>query len=334
MRLIIKRIVVRVTEREIEHILHRHFQEVRPHVRAIKLIFTGLSLQGVDPKAGELTKNQFQRFVKEIGVLPVEAPSEMQKAAGAKLISFGEAGLIFQRSNVMSMRSRSLPAGRDGTENTIDIEIDGVDALIESDGDDDRADFMMLHEFVASLIRLAWVCYPKRQGIGERLTSLLCRAVLPVMQHIIHFVDPMEEILRSKRVQIITAHYIDELRKAFLWYAKKDQSVVGSSGQGLQMVSYSELILMLKEGKLLSERLTLTQVGILFNRVNVQASEAGEDDDTQQLNFNEFVGLGARLCDAMIPESLRGGEPFEHTWQAWLHTKFVPVFRRVRAGKT
>ena len=51
------------------------------------------------------------------------------------------------------------------------------------------------------------------------------------------------------------------------------------------------------------------------------------------LNAALLRQLVARCCDAKIPESCRFGEPFEYTWQAWLQTQFVPVFRRVLKGK-
>ena len=38
---------------------------------------------------------------------------------------------------------------------------------------------MAIKEFVAALVRLAWACLPKRNGIGERLTTLMEHMIYP-----------------------------------------------------------------------------------------------------------------------------------------------------------
>ena len=38
-------------------------------------------------------------------------------------------------------------------------------------------------------------------GIGKRLETLITRAIVPGMQHILSAVDPMDVVLKSKRVQ-------------------------------------------------------------------------------------------------------------------------------------
>ena len=43
----------------------------------------------------------------------------------------------------------------------------------------------------------------------------------------------------------------------------------------------------------------------------------------------EFLSLITRICDIKIPEASRGGEPFEHTLQAWLQLVFIPTYKRI-----
>ena len=85
-------------------------------------------------------------------------------------------------------------------------------------------------------------------GIGKRLETLITRAVIPGMQHILSAVDPMEVVLKSKRVQAITNHYEVEIRKVFERFARLDKSLEGRgvNNQGLDTISYSEFIAMLK----------------------------------------------------------------------------------------
>ena len=64
--------------------------------------------------------------------------------------------------------------------------------------------------------------------------------------------------------------------------------------------------------------------------VNNQAADDGEkDDDGDELSFSEFKTLLCRMANAKIPASLRGGEPFEYTWQAFLQLVFLPKVRAV-----
>ena len=68
------------------------------------------------------------------------------------------------------------------------------------------------------------------------------------MQHILSAVDPMEVVLKSKRVQAITNHYEVEIRKVFERFARLDKSLEGRgvNNKGLDTISYSEFIAMLK----------------------------------------------------------------------------------------
>ncbi len=41
----------------------------------------------------------------------------------------------------------------------------------------------------------------------------------------------------------------------------------------------------------------------------------------------------AFVADAKVPESKRGGEPFEYTLHAWLQVVFLPTYKRLLKEK-
>ena len=196
------------------------------------------------------------------------------------------------------------------------------------DGDGGNASMVLL-EFVHALIRMGWECYPDPStGIGTRLNKLLERAVLPGSAHLIESSDPMEAEMRSKRVQAITEYYSNDLYEVYKPFAAADASLVGQTKA--ETLSFPELVFMMKQGGMLDANLTVAQMTALFAQVNAQASDDGEkDDDNEELNFSEFKSLVCRIANAKIPESTRGGEPFEYTWQSFLAIIFLPKFRSI-----
>jgi len=74
-----------------------------PHVRAIRRLFLGWSRQGlVGQKArpNELSRQQFMRFTKEVGL--VQGGGSMCKRSGAKPLGANDVDRIFQRANIDS----------------------------------------------------------------------------------------------------------------------------------------------------------------------------------------------------------------------------------------
>ena len=59
----------------------------------------------------------------------------------------------------------------------------------------------------------------------------------------------------------------------------------------------------------------------------------GVDDDADELVYEEFIMCLAMICDAKVPHSVRGGEPFEFTLQAWLQLRFLPTYKRLLKDK-
>ena len=313
-----------------------------PVVRKLKKVFVGASLQGVGQLvAGELSQNQFLRFCKEVGLVSDNSP--MAKQSGARLLASSTVDLLYRRVNMTEVHKTERHRDRTATAvSEADIRAamasldDELPAECEGDAGDDEGDggagAMVLHEFVAALVRLAWDCYGEPGvGIGARLDVLLSRSIWPGCAALLDHVDPMDEVVRSRRVCAVTEYYLDHLKRIFLWYACQDKSVLGQANAGLENISFAELVLFVNDFELL-ESLSMAQVTEKFAYVNAQSAETGEDDDAQQLSLHEFIQLLARFCDIIIPEAKRFGEPFEYTWQAWLATKIVPTFRAVKKG--
>lgn len=202
------------------------------------------------------------------------------------------------------------------------------DVKAETDDDGGKASMVQI-EFIHALIRLAWECYPTANtGIGARLNALLERAVLPGSSHLTESSDPMEAELSSKRVQAITSYYNDDLKTVFRTFAVSDQ---GIAGQGhLETMSFAELVFMVKQSELIDGNLTVAGLTSIFAQVNNQAADDGvKDDDGDELSFPEFKNCICRIANAKIPVSNRGGEPFEHTWHAFLQILFLPRMKAV-----
>ena len=101
----------------------------------------------------------------------------------------------------------------------------------------------------------------------------------------------------------------------------------------LDSLDMDELTYMMKEGDMIDDQLTVLKLGFIFTEVNSGAEEEGVDDDADELVYDEFLGVLAMICDAKVPESTRGGEPFEYTLHAWLQLRFLPVYKRLLKEK-
>ena len=77
---------------------------------------------------------------------------------------------------------------------------------------------------------------------------------------------------------VLLRHYNTELHRIFKLYAAADQTSTEALA-ALDTMNLPELLFMLKEGGLIDDKLTVSQVGHIFTQVNA-ASEDAEDGDT------------------------------------------------------
>ena len=138
--------------------------------------------------------------------------------------------------------------------------------------------------------------------------------------------------LARARVLAILEHWEKELHEIFKCYAAADME--GDALSTTDSVNLAELMFMVKEGKLLDDRLSGAKVQQIFTQVNAAEAEEEEgDDDESELVYDEWALCVARICDAKIPEEARGGNPFEYTLQAWLDLVFVPTYKQLLKDK-
>lgn len=102
---------------------------------------------------------------------------------------------------------------------------------------------------------------------------------------------------KSPRVLAIFKAHEAQLRHIFHTYAQADKSLKpkqpGSKqkqGKGADnSINLRELLVMVKEGGLLDEELTVHNVTSIFNFVNSLSEEEGEDDQAMELDFDEML---------------------------------------------
>ena len=115
----------------------------------------------------------------------------------------------------------------------------------------------------------------------------------------------------------------------FEMYAPRDvQSIDGKSK--LHLINLGELLEMMREGHMIDEELTATKVISVFSEVNYKFSEGGDDDESQELVYEEFLELLTHVCDLKVPAATREGVEFEETFQSWLQLVFIPTYRKLR----
>ena len=131
---------------------------------------------------------------------------------------------------------------------------------------------------------------------------------------------------------VLLRHHDAELHRIFKLYAAADQT--GAVAQAaLDSMNLPELLFMLREGGLIDDQLTVSQVGHIFTQVNA-ASEAENSEDDAECVYEEYLQVLCRCCDARIPASSRvEGEEFCSTLQRWLHLIFMPTYTRLLKEK-
>ena len=108
-----------------------------------------------------------------------------------------------------------------------------------------------------------------------------------------------------------------------------------------------QVLFFVKDGNLFDGgQLTHTEVTRLFtlsnlpdelddeNEMTKEDWELGDaEDDGDEISFNEFCKLLARICNCKIPPENRGGNPFEVTLNNWLGLQIIPNYNRILKDK-
>jgi len=96
----------------------------------------------------------------------------------------------------------------------------------------------------------------------------------------------------------------------------------------LTTLNLSELLTMLKEARLLDDSCSPRAVTTFFVKVNLDDElyerEDGQQLDHTQLEYDEFLEVLVRVCNAKVPPDGRD-EPFEETLDTWLTLYGVPA---------
>jgi len=330
---------------------------LQPRVHSLSRIFKSLRAAGKADDKG-ITKSQFMGLAKRLCVVSGQE-SGGALPAGLYRVSVGVLELIFQRSNLQALAKRRRMVQQEGQFRDLDnvqarqFADEVVDELIAQGmpitltAEDTTAIFakgdnvLVLHEFIGSLVRLAWSCFThgasgngssatsnRECPLTERIEPFMDLVLLPACAKMIEREDPFERVLRTARVQAIIEYYKKQLFPIYCSYAQADKS-----DEDAETINLKEIIYMYKEGAMFDEGFSLPQLIEIFTLVNQTFEELSEDADETELIFDEFVSVVARTCDVKIPEAKRGGGGFELTLQSWLHLYFIPKYEALMKEK-
>ena len=148
--------------------------------------------------------------------------------------------------------------------------------------------------------------------------------------------DDLRDEIRGRQVRAALAKHRESLHRQFMRWAAADKAL-GCADDGM---SLGELLLALKEARVLDERCTAREVARLFVMINAEdeiyvAKPGGhgkgrsKSKGAAKLDFDEYCELVCRICDQKCPRELRDG-PFGNTLDTWLRLFFLPALRSER----
>jgi hypothetical protein len=273
----------------------------RAHLPVLKLAFRMyvlLAAAELQPSAMSLT--QFRRFVDDCHVLRQGA-------------SKTEVDLIFTRVNRARPRGPREPVAAASVRN----------------------DKMGQDEFVHALVRLAVLRAEQAgafTGLGECFARLVDDCIVPHAAFSLE--DKMSELLRSRGVRAALAKHRDALSAQFCRWAGTDRTV----GSRADAMSLAELMVVLREAKLLDEKCTAKEVTGFFVMVNADdeiycadartTTAREESKGAAELDFEEFCEMACRICNEQLPEPRETA--FELALDTWLGLVFLPKLRNAK----
>ena len=295
----------------------------RNHIPTIRLAFRLFVLLGskeTDPQ--EMTLTQFRVFVDNCAVF-----RSGLRGAGSKTV---ETDLIFTRVN----REASTEGKKANA----------------SKGDNK----MGQAEFVHAIVRLGLSRCELQRGeagtvnegpwdeivasLGECFERIMAECVGPNATFEMN--DELSTIIQGRGVKAALGKHNEALKQQYLRWSGADKAV----GASASTMNLSELMMALKEAKILDTKCTAREVTSFFVRVNaddeIYVAEGGgkkkgkkaENASAAELDFDEFCEITCRICNEKIPAEVRGDTPFENTLDNWLGLAFVPALRNAGKG--
>ena len=320
------------------------------------------------PGDGEhMALSQFLRFVDETGAgkagaqwaeSSITAGGSKGNSAGRRL---GAATALDRKAieRVFHQANRELDQG---------VGEGGAHGLPSNEDNPDTC--LMAHEFIHALLRLAKTRYgdlidrgndpAPLSSVFERLMDICVCPAAPF-----ELGDKMSITCRERKVKAVWRKYETTLRAVYKGFSALGgelvtggEEVSAANGRVVpaaapngkneadndDALDLRELLLMLRECRMLDHRLTCRTVTAFFVQVNVDdelvdtaavmrqagvpvAAEASGSRDSAQCEYEEWLEVLARVCNEKVPEPRE--EPFHETLSSWLSLFFLPAVRTV-----
>ena len=274
-------------------------------------------LGNIEAEPRDISLTQFRKFVEDCHVLKPAPSSKV------------DVDLIFTRANRVNVHHG---AGEHAAETEV----------LNGRKDPNR---MGQDEFVHALVRLGLLRAEQRAASSTAAASaarsmassfelLMEECVKPHASFDLE--DDLRDEIRGRQVRAALAKHRESLHRQFMRWAAADKAL-GCADDGM---SLGELLLALKEARVLDERCTAREVARLFVMINAEdeiyvAKPGGhgkgrsKSKGAAKLDFDEYCELVCRICDQKCPRELRDG-PFGNTLDTWLRLFFLPALRSER----
>ena len=293
------------------------------HVATVKLAYRMYTLLGsTEADPSDINMFQFRKFVEDCNILQ----HGMTKT---------DVDLIFTRVNRVVEPATASSGGRGSPP----LPLSGrgsppVSSRSESP-DPNRMDKIVLHEFVHALVRLSLQYSNARKrddgsSLARCFDALVDECVAPNATFPLK--DEFTEVLKSREVRAVLSKHNEQLMRQYCRWSGADRT----TGSSKQTMSLHELMLALKEAKILDDKCTTKEVVTFFVMVNADDElygTTGEQNGSAELDFQEFVEVVGRMCrEKVLAEKDQSAEEFAEAFDNWLGLIFLPALRNAGKG--